>query len=292
MKCILGIFILSLASVGLTENTDDINTIKDAIGDVPGLDINALPSAEEAQAVFKQKCIKEANETAYDNAVKAKDDVQKCVQSLINVDELKAEIEEAKPTGDLDVVFKKYCRKSPLLKQCISNFTDAIEPCLTPKERENKKIVLNITESLTNFICYKEGDRIALFIAEGGPECLMDKQDAIQVCINSSMSKYIPTETPSLENLPELLMKSEQCDDMVKMQDCIVRELEGCSEPTPANIAESLFKFIKKVTPCGKESVAAARDGSKSAPNSPSTSSGNTVVKSSMLLAVFAIYFI
>jgi hypothetical protein len=40
----------------------------------------------------------------------AKDEVQECIKSLVNVTELQTEIEEAKPTGDLDVVFRKYCR--------------------------------------------------------------------------------------------------------------------------------------------------------------------------------------
>lgn len=67
------------------------------------------------------------------------------------------------------------------------------------------------------------------------------------------MTKYIPAEAPSIDNLPELLLKPEQCEDMVKMQECIVKKLEECSQPTPANIAESLFKFIKQVTPCGTQ---------------------------------------
>jgi Protein of unknown function (DUF1397) len=33
-----------------------------------------------------------------------------CVQSLINVTAVQEEIEKAKPTGELDTVFKKYCK--------------------------------------------------------------------------------------------------------------------------------------------------------------------------------------
>lgn len=35
------------------------------------------------------------------------------------------------------------------------------------------------------------------------------------------------------------------------LQKCSVIKLEACSDPTPANIVESLFDFIKKTTPCG-----------------------------------------
>jgi hypothetical protein len=40
----------------------------------------------------------------------AKDELQECFKSIVNVTELQEEMEKAKPTGDLDTVFRKYCR--------------------------------------------------------------------------------------------------------------------------------------------------------------------------------------
>lgn len=40
----------------------------------------------------------------------AKKDFEVCVKSLVDITELKREINEAKPKGDVDVVFKKYCK--------------------------------------------------------------------------------------------------------------------------------------------------------------------------------------
>lgn len=37
---------------------------------------------------------------------------------------------------------------------------------------------------------------------------------------------------------------------MTRLQSCLVNELEKCSDPTPANIVDSIFNFIKRVTPC------------------------------------------
>lgn len=70
-------------------------------------------------------------------------------------------MDKAKPTGDLDTVFGKYCKKTPVVIDCIKQFTTAMDPCLEPKEKESKEMVLNITESLANFVCHKDGDRIA-----------------------------------------------------------------------------------------------------------------------------------
>lgn len=38
--------------------------------------------------------------------------------------------------------------------------------------------------------------------------------------------------------------------DVFELQACLVKELETCEEPTPANIIDSLFNFVYKQTPC------------------------------------------
>lgn len=37
---------------------------------------------------------------------------------------------------------------------------------------------------------------------------------------------------------------------MSELQLCVVEELGKCGEPTPANIVESLFEFVRRSTPC------------------------------------------
>jgi hypothetical protein len=39
---------------------------------------------------------------------------------------------------------------------------------------------------------------------------------------------------------------------MADLQVCVVKALETCSEPTPANIVDSMFNFVRKMTPCAK----------------------------------------
>lgn len=87
--------------------------------------------------------------------------IQECVQNNINVTVAQAELEEAKKTGSMDEVFAKYCKRIPNYMDCIQNVTEAARPCLEDKEKESLNVVLNVTESLLNFMCYKDGDRIA-----------------------------------------------------------------------------------------------------------------------------------
>lgn len=46
----------------------------------------------------------------------AKEDVQFCFRKLVNYTQMQEEIEQAKPTGDLDTVFRKYCKYVTVIK--------------------------------------------------------------------------------------------------------------------------------------------------------------------------------
>lgn len=113
------------------------------------------------------------------------------------------------------IFIDRYCRKRTIAIECMKNLTISIEPCLDEQENANKKTFTRIFTSLLNFVCHKDGDQIALFIAEKGPECFNEKKDAVIHCINSTLSGYIPNEPPTLENLPQLIMGAKQCSYVV-----------------------------------------------------------------------------
>lgn len=263
MKSMLTACVLLCGVIGYTNSQGNVPAADEVLDKVSGmvtipelnnLNTSALPSVDEVKNLFKQKCEKNGGPDAFPRANLAQEEMQQCLTSLINVTELQADMEKYKPTGDLDIVFKKYCRKSPILKRCVTNFTAAIEPCLEEKERENKRIVQNITDSLLGFICFKEGDRIALFISAGGPECFQEKQQKIQDCLNNTFGSYIPAShinaMPGLDALPSLIFGRKECMDFMNLQTCVVRELEACEDPTPANIVDSILTFVLRTTPC------------------------------------------
>lgn len=45
----------------------------------------------------------------------------------------------------------------------------------------------------------------------------------------------------------------QKCATFDELSTCIVTKLEGCDTPTPSNMAESLFRFVRKGSPCNKE---------------------------------------
>ncbi|XP_014211655.1 27 kDa hemolymph protein-like [Copidosoma floridanum] len=242
----------------LSKVNEVINTIQ-----LKDLNITQLPIGE-AENALRKKCEKNANAQAYDTAKQAGAQVFDCMKGLVNVTQLKDEMDKARPTGDLDEVFKKYCEKKPVFKKCLLDFTAAVEPCLDMDEREKKQIVHNITEKILNFVCFKEGNRIALFVAAKGPECFQNKAQAIANCANSTYGSFsggsaLPfnpaagfTGIPEIKEIPSLSFDEKTCRNMNSFQVCVVNALEGCEDPTPANLLDSIFNYIKKVTPCDK----------------------------------------
>ncbi|XP_015116330.1 27 kDa glycoprotein [Diachasma alloeum] len=234
------------------------------VNSIPGLeDINltainqtaALGKIDEVKTLLKEKCDTNGGPGTFDKVFAAKDELFSCVKGLVNFTVLNQEMEAAKPTGDLDIVFKKYCDKRGIFEQCISNFTDVLDPCLQPVEKDNESIVKAATHSVLNFICHKEGDRIALFIGSGGKECFQQRYIDVAKCINATYSKYIRTNDtkpgmPIFEKIPTLTFDAQTCSDASNTQACIVKELEKCEDPTPGNLMDSLMTFVKRKTPC------------------------------------------
>ncbi|KAL3270156.1 hypothetical protein HHI36_009214 [Cryptolaemus montrouzieri] len=143
----------------------------------------------------------------------------------------------------MDEVFGKYCRKRPQLKACSDKFLDKMKLCLAEDEKKSLNTVLDLLKELGEFACYKDGDRIAMFVAEEGPACIKAHFEGIKTCINNTL-KISPTN--SMDSLPSFLNSTKVCDDLAKVQPCIVTELEKCDNTTPANVVDSVFRFIRK----------------------------------------------
>lgn len=71
--------------------------------------LNTTLLVDNARKVIKEKCQNVSNsEDAYLKAESAATVFQECLMGLVDYEALEKEIEEAKPKGDLDVVFNKW----------------------------------------------------------------------------------------------------------------------------------------------------------------------------------------
>lgn len=178
-----------------------------------------------------------------------------CIGDIVNYTAIQGEIAEASPNGELDVVFNKYCAKKNDVLTCVETFNNKLTDCLDQEERESQSVFMRMIRKLLDFVCHKGGDQIALFIAEKGPECLQEHRDNIQQCLNTTLTPYLPAEgLDSVKTVPKLVLTQKQCGDIRNLETCIVNHLETCEEITPANIVESLFRFMKNETICRETS--------------------------------------
>lgn len=247
--------ILIIGTYGQISNELDVDDIKKQIGehipdvDLSGIDQSKIPQADEIDLIFRNKCDSKSGNGTYEKVQASKDIYQECISNFINITEVKAEIEEAKKTGSMDEVFGKYCSKYPEVSNCTDDFIEAIQPCLEENERKSLNISIGLTQKLKEFICHKNGDRLAMFVAEGGVDCLQSQKEALQQCLNSTWGSKIPKDvTPNV--FPVLLFDAQDCSDFGKFRTCVGEALGHCNETTPANLMDAFFKFLKKITPC------------------------------------------
>ncbi|EDW07215.1 27 kDa hemolymph protein [Drosophila mojavensis] len=230
-------------------------------------------SLADLQRLLEQKCAKAnaALPASEVNATKLSDDIQQaggrlmeCLNGLANITVVLDEVERARPLGDLDVVFEKYCLRLPQARQCLTDFNAVLLPCLTREERQHNAVMQRIIGKLLDFVCYKNGDQIALFIAEQGPECLEQHKDNVGRCLEKSFGHYMPSQLNiSTVELPELVLGSRQCTELHDFENCVVRHLENCTNITPSNIVESMFRYVRKESNCQQVVDRVTRDHSE-----------------------------
>lgn len=205
--------------------------------------LSSVPDFEEFEQV-KERCDKKGGNGTFEKVKIARNQTETCLHNLIDPDTIKNELEEAKKTGSMDEVFLKYCKKRPEMRACVKIFYDAFEPCLEEDEKNAANLTAVIATQLGDFACFKDGDRLAMFVAEGGVECIQSRSEGIQNCFNKTIQFNPDTFSPT--TLPKLVVDKKFCDGVTEIQTCVVDDLEKCTESTPANIIDAVFKFIKK----------------------------------------------
>ncbi|XP_076265549.1 27 kDa hemolymph protein-like [Rhynchophorus ferrugineus] len=197
----------------------------------------------------KERCQKKGSPDTYDRIKAAAKETKTCLQGKINPDQIKSELDEAKKTGSMDEVFGKYCKKRPEIKECILRTVNISKECLEENEKTALDNAIRVIDEILDFACFRDGDRLAMFVAEGGVECISSRKDQIKDCVNATLKIDVSglslTSLPT--SLPSLGVDKKKCDDFGKIQECVVTDLENhCKDTTPSNIVDALFKFIKK----------------------------------------------
>nr|CAH7742636.1 unnamed protein product [Callosobruchus chinensis] len=242
--------VLFVAAIGLVfsqslndlESDDNLKKIQEHLPpELQNFNTSSLPKLEQVEKVLREKCQKE--------------------------------LEKAKNTGSMDEVFGKYCKRWPDIQACFQNATSFARQCMDTKEQDAFNRSLTILQELQEFVCFKDGDRLAMFVAEGGIECMDEQRQGVQDCLNKTLGARLP-DTDEL--------------DFDTVRTCINAELEKCKDSTPANIVDAFFKFLKKQMPC---SVGSTADSAKEAASTQEMTSAANVhfVASTAIVSLMAL---
>jgi len=192
------------------------------------------------------------------NGTEAIEDIQSsfvqvtdCITAKVNLVNISAEIKDAMPRGALDEVFTKYCNQIPEIKDCRVPMIKAVQVCLTDQADRDLEIFDAVLEAALNFICYKGGERIAIFLAENGTDCFQTNIDRMADCLNESLP-HLQKIVTDVHTANISIFHEDNCSLEDKMKFCVVEPLKTCSDPTPANVVEGLIDSMLKKTPCYK----------------------------------------
>ncbi|CAH1155992.1 unnamed protein product [Phaedon cochleariae] len=266
---------------------DGLKDLQENIPELGSLNRTNLPNAEDVEKVLRDKCAQNGATDAVDLLKAEQENAKLCIEAYVNVTVVQEELGEAEKSGSMDEVFGKYCKLWPDMYACFENATNIARQCMAGQEETSFNRSLVILNDLQEFVCFKDGDRLAMFVAEGGVECVKERKDEVQRCFNETLGSRIPnSDELSITSLPTFMFTQRDCDDFDKVRTCINTELEKCKESTPANIVDAFFKFLKKQMPCEKTTPSDEKIASlgKSEKRKTSTSSSSTF---SVTLSVF-----
>ncbi|KAI9552020.1 hypothetical protein GHT06_022357 [Daphnia sinensis] len=174
-----------------------------------------------------------------------------CISSKINIHNITEEIKEASPKGILDEVFAKYCNQVPAIKQCRIPVISAMQVCLSDQADQDLEVLDEAMNAALDFMCYKGGERIAIFMSENGTDCFLSNVDNIATCLNGSLPEMEAAIT-NMQTTNTSIFNDENCRLESRMKACVIDGLKTCSDPTPANVVEGLIDSMIKRTPCHK----------------------------------------
>lgn len=211
-------------------------------------------SIEKGFKNWEERCLNIAGKEVLDRFLEEQENLIHCFLQEFDFISIYMEMEERKAKGELDEVFKKYCReKVPPVRVCLKKFLEVSRECLHKNERQGLNTTLQMVDAAINFTCHNSGDRIALFLAEDGYDCVEEKREKILDCVNNSVPELFHYSKPKTQNnVHFIVFDDENCRKGDMMMNCVEDSLLGCKDPTPSNLVHGMLQAVRDMTPCGR----------------------------------------
>ncbi|KAK4875012.1 hypothetical protein RN001_011434 [Aquatica leii] len=162
------------------------------------------------------------NHTAYNNSMIALDDFQSFLDTTVN----QTDASEGKMI--LNQFFQDLCYKKHKYMKHVSKVIATLLACAGTNEKNLVETGVDVFEKAVEYVCYKNGKRIALFFWRDGYECLMNNTEAIRQCDANVF------DAKSLIN----------CEKYLKLQKCVENAIRNCDVLTPINMIYAFMKHL------------------------------------------------
>jgi hypothetical protein len=117
--------------------------------------------------------------------------------------------------------------------------------------------VSTFVDEVVRFYCGDDngGERIALFFAEGGLECIQTHGDEVKKCVEQRQELVgINEDNLNLNDIANqkfTIPKSDEvCKSIDELHECASVGLRKCKDPTPENLMTSMLKQVGKALEC------------------------------------------
>lgn len=200
---------------------------------------------------WEERCLAIGGEKVLRAWQKEQENLIHCFMQEFDFDQIQAEIQEKKKTGELDEVFKNYCGNHVVRgRKCLEKFLEISHRCLHAEDSSGLNVTLEMVDAAINFTCHNSGDRIALFMAEEGMECVDSHKEEMLSCINSSVPEVFQGGDKSSSGMHFYVFQQENCRKGDGIMQCVERSLMQCPDPTPSNLVHGLLRSMREQTPC------------------------------------------
>ncbi|XP_061709477.1 uncharacterized protein LOC133519487 [Cydia pomonella] len=196
---------------------------------------NTLEQKQITEYITKL-CTKSGAEDKVPQVLDAIENFEKCSVSLFKDEVLLEEVATAIRNNDLNGVFKKYCARTGRLAACTYSLIDSVGLCVGGADLPAAH---NFVDQLLGFVCHNDGERIGLFIQEGGPQCFQQNVGALNGCAAKVLSE--------IDGVQPI---KERCTKFDELSKCLVETVSTCSPAAPGDMMRALLAHVRQATPC------------------------------------------
>lgn len=194
-------------------------------------------------------------------------ETMQCVQERVALDQLMLDMTTHIAGGTLDQLVAERCRKQlpEAVSTCSALALERLQPCWLSADAQNdtadqqqadvvSKKLRKVLMAGVEFFCYRDGERVAIFLHESGRECMRAEstREAGRHCLSwLGVQSDLWLEAVSvLTEWRDEVRRQQHCQRLQSIRRCMTSAFETCNSSTPANVVDSVLAVMLEPLEC------------------------------------------